>query len=187
MIVVTSDHGESFGERRLLGHGRALYEELVRVPLIIKYPSADGRKGIVERRVSTVGIMPTVLEYVGLPIPRTVASETLDDEEQILIAESTRDVAWVLSFGKRFDRDLKAAYDGNYKFVWNSEGDHELYDIVDDPAEENNLYGEKPDLEKRFMSRLAPLIEESQSATALDLPEIDPATRENLKKLGYLQ
>lgn len=187
LIVVTSDHGESFGEHRLLGHGRALYEELIRVPLILKYPQEDGRKAVIERRVSTVSIMPTLLEYIGHPIPDTVSSETLDKENQILVAESTRDVAWVLAFGKRFDRDSKVVYDGNYKLIWNSTGNHELYDVADDPAEESNLYGNMPELEKRLLSRLAPLIEESKRASAHDMPEIDADMREALKSLGYVQ
>lgn len=187
LIVVTSDHGESLGEHRLLGHGRALYEDLIRIPLVVKYPPKDKRTGVVERRVSTVSIMPTILEYIEHPIPGTVMSGTLDEENQILISEITRDIAWSLGFGKRFDRDAKAAYDGDYKWIWNSNGNHELYDISNDPAEENNLYGKMPDLEKRFQSMLAPLIEESRRASAHDLPEIDRELRESLKTLGYMQ
>ena len=186
MIVVTSDHGESFGEHRLLGHGRALYEELIRVPLIIKYPLDDSKTGIIERRVSTVSLMPTLLEYIGHEVPDTVASGTLDEEDQILVAESTRDIAWIVAFGKRFDKDSKALYDGNYKLIWNSTGEHELYDIVADPSEEKNLFGTIPDVEKRFQAQLEPLIEESQRASSFDPPEIDNEQRENLRKLGYL-
>ena len=99
----------------------------------------------------------------------------------------TRDVAWVLGFGKRFDRDSKVIYDGNHKLIWNSTGNHELYDVADDPAEENNLYGKMPELEKRLLSRLTPLIEESQRASAHDMPEIDADLRDALKSLGYVQ
>jgi arylsulfatase A-like enzyme len=186
VIVATSDHGESFGEHRLLGHGRALYEELIRVPLIIKYPLEDVKTGVVERRVSIVSLMPTLLEYIGLRIPDTVASGTLDEEEQILVAESTRDIAWIVAFGERFDKDSKVLYDGNYKWIWNSTGKHELYDISNDPTEEKNLFGTLPDLEERLRSRIEPLIAASQRASTYNPAEIDNEMRENLRKLGYL-
>jgi len=187
VIVVTSDHGESFGEHRLLGHGRALYEDLIRVPLIVKYPLKDERKGLVERRVSTLGIMPTILKYVGHRIPETVAGGTLDEDNQVLIAEITRDVGWIVAFGGRFDRDMKAIYDGDYKLIWNSSGEHELYNIADDPGEQRNLYGKMPDLEQRLQAQLVPLIGRSRRTSSSESPEIDPELRKSLKALGYIR
>ncbi|UCD58683.1 MAG: sulfatase [Candidatus Hydrogenedentota bacterium] len=187
LIVATSDHGESFGEHRLLEHGRALYEELIRVPLIIKYPSRDEKRSVVERRVSILSIMPTLLHYIGHPIPKTVECGTLDEGDQLLIAEIYRDIVWIKTYGERFDRDQKTIYDGNHKWIWQSNGEHELYEISEDPEEKNNLFGKLPDVERRFQSRLVPLIEESKKLSSITPPQIDKELQQRLKALGYTQ
>ena len=187
MIVVTSDHGESFGEHRLLEHGRALYEELIRVPLIVKYPAKDKRAGVVGRRVSILGIGPTILKYVGSPVPKTAHPASLDEKEHVLIAEIYRDISWMVAFGDRFDRDQKAIYDGNHKWIWDSNGAHELYDISRDPAEENNLWGRMPDAERRLKAKLKPLIQESEQLSTLSTPELDKELKNRLRALGYIK
>jgi arylsulfatase A-like enzyme len=187
LIVVTSDHGESFGEHGLLGHGRALYEELIRVPLIVKYPLEDDKRGVVQRKVSIMGIMPTILKRAGLPIPETVENGDLDDDNQILIAESYRDVFWTRAYGARFDRDQKAIYSGNFKWTWRSDGAYELFDIAGDPNEENNLREKLPDEGQRFKSQLAPLLRESQQRRSNAPLEVDDNLKKRLKGLGYIE
>ena len=109
LIVVTSDHGESFGEHRLLGHGRALYEDLVRVPLIIKYPQNDRKVGVAEDRVSILSLMPTLLEYIGRPVPGTISCGTLSHKKQVLVAEIFRDVGWIMGMVSVLTRMRKSS------------------------------------------------------------------------------
>ena len=187
MIIITSDHGESFGEHRLLEHGRALYEELVRVPLIVKYPSWDARNGVVGRRVSTLAIAPTILKYIGAPVPKTSSETTLDDSGHRLVSEIYRDISWMVAFGDRFDRDQKVIYDGDHKWIWDSNGAHELYDVATDPAEQNNLWGQLPDRERRLKGALTPLIEESNQLSTLSTPELDKELKDRLRALGYIK
>ena len=63
LIIVTSDHGEEFGEHHGFGHGRTLYEEMLRVPLMVKFPGSRDAGRQVERSVSTLDIFPTVLTW----------------------------------------------------------------------------------------------------------------------------
>jgi len=186
-IIVTADHGESFGEHRLLEHGRALYEDLIRVPLIMKYPKDNAKKGVIKRRVSILSIMPTILEYIRQPVPTTVETGTLHDKNQVLVSEAFRDITWVTFYGKRFDRSQKALYDGNYKWIWNSSGNHELFAIIQDPAEMNNLAGTLPHVEKRCQARLEPLIQESNRMAELTPLEIDEELKDRLRALGYIR
>ena len=65
MIIITSDHGESFGNHGIMTHGFSLYEEEIRVPLIIKYPSSKPYTGIIEDPVSLVDVLPTILSTLG--------------------------------------------------------------------------------------------------------------------------
>lgn len=65
LIVVTADHGEEFMERGMVGHGSSLYDELLRVPLILRIPSAAPAR--IAQTVQLVDVMPTLLDYAGLP------------------------------------------------------------------------------------------------------------------------
>ncbi|MEA2694612.1 MAG: choline-sulfatase, partial [Acidobacteriota bacterium] len=65
LIVLVGDHGEEFAEHGGFDHGRTLYEELLRVPLIVKLPRSWKRTGRITRPVSTVDLAPTILEVVG--------------------------------------------------------------------------------------------------------------------------
>jgi arylsulfatase A-like enzyme len=187
VIIITSDHGETFGEHRLLEHGRALYEELLHVPLIVKYPSHDGRKGISERRVSTLSIGPTILKCAGISVSKTAHPATLEDDNQLLIAEIYRDISWIVAFGDRFERDQKAIYDGDLKWIWDSRGNHELYDVAKDAAEENNLRGSLPEKERDLEAALKPLIEESKQLSSLSTLELDKELKDRLRALGYVK
>jgi arylsulfatase A-like enzyme len=76
-IIVTSDHGEALGERNCMDHGgMSLYEEQIHVPLLIKFPQSRGG-AVVEQPVSSVDILPTVLDAVGLPVPANVPGQSL--------------------------------------------------------------------------------------------------------------
>ena len=75
-VIVTSDHGEEFLEHRLLGHGLTLYEEVLRVPLVIRGPGiAAGRR--TEALAGLVDLVPTSLDLLGLPIPAELAGRSL--------------------------------------------------------------------------------------------------------------
>jgi arylsulfatase A-like enzyme len=70
VVVITSDHGEEFGEHGRTAHGWTLYEEMLRVPLIWWLPPGMGMRGRVEGPASSVDILPTVVDLFGLaPIP----------------------------------------------------------------------------------------------------------------------
>ncbi len=66
LIILTADHGENFGKGRLISHGWCLYEELIHVPLIIKLPGNEKSGEEIDEVVSTVDILPTILDYLGI-------------------------------------------------------------------------------------------------------------------------
>ncbi|HET8546487.1 MAG TPA: sulfatase-like hydrolase/transferase [Bryobacteraceae bacterium] len=72
MVIFTSEHGETFGQRPLSGNKRVSYEESARVPLLLRYPAVLPAGAIYEGGVSTIDIMPTMLAAAGLPIPARV-------------------------------------------------------------------------------------------------------------------
>jgi len=68
-VFVVADHGETFGERGTLLHGRRLFDELVRVPLLVRVPKRLGAPRVVRGSAGLVDVVPTVLELAGLPVP----------------------------------------------------------------------------------------------------------------------
>jgi arylsulfatase A-like enzyme len=69
LIIVTSDHGEMFGEHGKYTHRNSVYEEVLRVPLLMRYTGVISSGMVIETPVQSMDIMPTVLDLVGLPIP----------------------------------------------------------------------------------------------------------------------
>jgi phosphoglycerol transferase MdoB-like AlkP superfamily enzyme len=75
IVVVTADHGESFGEHGEIGHGALVYTETTRVPWIMRGPGVSaGREGAV---VSTTSLAPTIEALLGLPTPSTAQAPAL--------------------------------------------------------------------------------------------------------------
>jgi arylsulfatase A-like enzyme len=79
MIVVTSDHGEAFGERHHVEHGNSPYQNLLHVALLVKYPKS-AFQGTAEAPVSLIDVAPTVLQVAGVPVPRAMQGRSLLNE-----------------------------------------------------------------------------------------------------------
>ena len=130
LIVLTSDHGEEFLEHGRLGHGRTLYEEQLRVPLLLHHASLPP-----ERRrepVSLIDVAPTLLELAGLEPPSELPGRSLRNlvpRDRVLFAESIRfGLAW------------RAARRGERKVVQLAEaGGRAFFDLARDPREQQPL------------------------------------------------
>lgn len=132
LFIVSSDHGEAFGEHSTKYHGTTLYEELLRIPLIFTGPGIP-RKEIAEL-VSLIDLGPTILDLYGLPTPGEFMGETLlpliagkpHRYERPIVSETRLKRSMVFSNGK------KAIWDERRKTT-------ELYDLRTDPKELDNL------------------------------------------------
>ncbi|MBX6342800.1 MAG: sulfatase, partial [Thermomicrobiaceae bacterium] len=157
VVVVTADHGENLGEHALLGHKLCLYDTLLRVPLIVRYPGAFPRGERVRRQVQGVDLAPTLYALLGLAdrwLDQPGGGRSLLEprDEDLAIAEQYRPNLAVLT--ERYptfdpaphDRRLRAVRTTAWKFIWASDGRHELYDLVSDPGETRNVVDERPDV-----------------------------------------
>lgn len=78
VILVTSDHGEEFGEHGFVGwHSHSLYDELLRVPLLVKLPGSRGGERSVAAQVRGIDLAPTILDELGLTIPESFEGTSL--------------------------------------------------------------------------------------------------------------
>ncbi|MGW0066445.1 sulfatase-like hydrolase/transferase [Streptosporangium sandarakinum] len=136
-VVFTADHGEFTGSHRLNDKGPAMYEDIYRIPGIVRVPGAAPR--VVDDFVTLIDLNPTILELAGLP-PRSPC-----DGESLLPlirgeAADGRDQVVTEFHGHHFPYSQRMIRDRRHKFVFNPESVHELYDLHSDPHELNNVY-----------------------------------------------
>lgn len=150
-IVFTSDHGESFGEHKRLGHGHSYSEELLRVPLIITGPGLPRGKRIREQ-VSLLGLMPTIMELLG--------EQSEDDVQGRSFAPLLKGDEWEpephFFMGARAASRLKdALLSGEYKLIAHKKKDKfSLFHLPSDPGENRNLAKKEPQVVRRLLAEL---------------------------------
>jgi arylsulfatase A-like enzyme len=199
-IILTSDHGEHLGEQHMLDHQFSLYAPVINVPLVIRYP-ARIEPGRDARPVMNFDIFPTVLDLAAVEPPADLVtrSRTLLDPaaKRVRMAEypavfkkaipevSEKNPTWDPA---PFARRLRALHEDAYKLIWGEDGRHELYDVVSDPLEEKDLFGQRPELDKRmlesldsYMAGLSVAVRERSVP-----PELPAHQREMLRGLGYV-
>jgi arylsulfatase A-like enzyme len=154
-IVVTADHGEGFGEHGVYFHGHELWDELVRVPLLVVAPGLPaGRAGaVVERRVGLVDLVPTMMALMGVPWPAdepVLRGATLLPEA-LGAAPPPRDV-WIDLPAGPYNDARRAFIRGDLKLTHDvGSGSYRLYDLSADPGETKDLYGEDPPRDKAMV------------------------------------
>ena len=184
ILVVAGDHGENLTEHGdYFTHGDRLYDEQVRVPLIIRR-RGQVRPAVVDSVVENIDIAPTVMEMAGFDIPETFEGESL---VPLMRGEGGRAREGALSATalRREDGSLDIAYrTGRYKLIMKAGEESELYDLESDPGERRDIAGERGDLVKVYEEK----VRSALSASAAEAGVLDDAgTREKLKSLGYIR
>lgn len=139
LFVVTSDHGTELYEHHRFDHGFTLYDELIRVPLVLALP--DARGAVVDDRVSSIDLMPTLLELLAVPVPDRAAKQL---RGRSLVPASkgehvARDVFAETDYRAYTYKRCIVAPDG-WKLIYTLESrSRELYDLSADPGEQRDL------------------------------------------------
>lgn len=169
LILFISDHGEMMGHRGIIGKGaRLLYDHILRVPLIVRYPGEFPAGGVISDLAQGTDIMPTILDFAGVTVPFGVQGKSL---RPILKQDI---VPWrdaVFSEG----HEVKMVRDYHWKLIFYPGRPYgELYHLEVDPLELNNLY-DHPDYERqraRMIEKLATVLIETEDP--LPLPSLRP-------------
>jgi arylsulfatase A-like enzyme len=203
LVVFTADHGEAFGsEHGLVGHQDVMYDEVLHVPLMVQYPTMGPPRRIAAP-VELIDMYATIADLAGLPLPEGTRSESLvpllsgvrperlkpyEFHARYFFEDGThwlavRDREWKLLARAH---DLDRAHNKRGVPEWDvddSTTNFELYRIVDDPAEEHDLYDEHPEQ----VARLQKVLTEWGDSVAQGptRAELDDSTREALRALGY--
>jgi arylsulfatase A-like enzyme len=210
LVILTSDHGESLGENDYNGHGRFLYESSVRVPLVIRFPGKEHSGRSVKREVSIMDVMPTVLDFLGIPPVQVPVGNTgvsliplLKGGEDSMVPG--RVVEFEVYRGKvgRFPRLLSRFWyqrsdaelprrlgmrRNGWKLIYTPGKKTEIFYLPDDPAECANLYKSNEALATGMREELVAMFSESsgsERSKEVKKMKMDRETREKLKSLGY--
>jgi len=163
LIIVTSDHGESFGERGRLSHGNSVYQDQIRVPLLVKLPHQNAAR-VESAPVSSVDVFDMVL---------------------------SRDRAHDAVMAEHFDIQDKsqvAITDGKLKLIRNPDGSSAVYDLQADPLEQHDVTAQP-----QYAARMAALAERLDARIAIaerERQRVRPASNIDetyLRSLGYLR
>lgn len=185
IVVLTSDHGEEFGEHGRMGHSKSVYEEVLRVPLIVWAPGLVRRGTRVESMVSLVDVVPTLLDLLELTSPKPVQGRSLRAalEGRPLVPGAPRFAEGpdTENPGKR----LVAARTDSHKWIAR-EGTttpHEIYDLRTDPDESSVL--DDAELVRAGQHLLASYL--AMRSGASPKRDLDARTTEKLRALGYVE
>mgnify|MGYP000361127494 CR=1 FL=1 len=180
LFIVTADHGEAFGARHLLGHGMGeLYSDLTHIPLLIKFPGTAQTQSV-KTPVSQVDVLPTVLDVLGYETPKNVQGRSLRQgslEPRAVFAEAFPAIGI----------HVKAILAGDRKLIMHQQDTIEVFDVVNDPSDSNNLYktgsAEMPALRAALEDwyRSRPRLPDQAPA------KVTKEELERLKSLGYVQ
>ncbi len=187
-IILTADHGEEFADHGGFWHGTSLYQELIRVPLIVHFPRAQGAGSRRSDAVSLVDLMPTALELAGIEADEKLPGRSLrkppPEEERPVFSDEDHQGAL-----------LQAVRLVRYKLIGaglndpRGQPEWQLFDLQIDPKEQHNLAASDSDRidALRKLLQAGPESEVVKSTVSPEKVEIDPETEEQLRSLGYTQ
>lgn len=166
-IIITSDHGEAFGEHKMLRHGYEVWDELVRVPLIVSLPGAAPVR--VKARRSAVDLVPTILEMFALPAPTGEGNDFVSGRSLVVdvappsgAVADDRDVFVDMPAGPHND-ERRALFHGNHKLYVSGGLRFQLFDVAKDPGETTDIAADDKatlaDMRARYDERRASLRE----------------------------
>ncbi|MEZ5332987.1 MAG: sulfatase-like hydrolase/transferase [Thermoanaerobaculia bacterium] len=176
LIVLLSDHGEGLGDHGEQEHELLLHREVLQVPLIVKLPGNARAGSSIPGPVQLTDVLPGILQVLGLEAPEGLAGRSLfadPDPERLIYSEN---VYGRLHFGWS---ELTSAISGADHLIFGPKP--ELYDLVADPGETENLVNERRRTAQTLRDALQDFDHELQPPGS-----VDSATRSKLESLGYV-
>ena len=180
LIIVTADHGEELYDRGSVGHSRTLFEEVVRIPLIVKFPRGKRPAALahqVHEITQSIDLLPSLVHFFGGRDTKTFPGvDVFSGESTGMAYAELKNNGWML---------LRQ----NLKLIHTSGGEM-LFDLDNDPGEQFDLSADRPEQVER-MREAATNLRRSAVITPRRAPEIairlDPEAEESLRKLGYIE
>jgi len=200
IFVFTSDHGEEFFDHGGTSHGYSLYDEMIRVPLMIYAPGLLPAGKKIDSPVRSLDIYPTLCDLLDFDIPKGLEGASLvplihgrDDSDPREVFSEHREDPFLRSIGLG-SGVLVSLRSGRWKFILNEVSSqllerprYELYDLEQDPGEQDNVAEVHTDVLKRLMAQVVTFIDNhQQGASEQGRPTVDPEVLDQLRALGYV-
>ncbi len=180
IVVVAADHGEEFLDHGQLDHTKTLYEELVRVPLIVRVPGVE--PAVIDAPVALIDVYPTLTTQLGIEPPPDLVGRPLPSSPTEEPAAARR--AIFLETARL--ENLRAVVEGDHKLIVDQEsGRAWLFDLATDPHERVDLSRREPERTAQLRQRIDQWPGEAPRTTTPDV-ELSDEERERLRALGYL-
>ncbi|MCI0607227.1 sulfatase-like hydrolase/transferase [bacterium] len=191
LIILTSDHGEEFWEHDSFAHAHTLYNELLRVPLVVKMPGSPF-KGKITQSVATTALLPTILELCGIRFnPDLFSSGSFS---KLLASAGSVPEEPVVGGGLLFYGDKVSVQYAGTKYVRDLITDREeLFDLVVDPQEQipvDTDSSEQLQAGRNLFEENLKSAARLQARHRISIPQkkkLDQETEEMLRSLGYIQ
>ena len=208
LVIVTADHGEHFGEHNLYSHVSSLYEPIVHIPFIVRYPAAF-QPDVADVPVQHVDIFPTIMELLHIKPPfkeklpgksflQNNGAYDIEAERPVIaewegripefikdrLKESSRYAEQVARFTQKFSM-IKI---GQMKYILWEDGMEELYDLSKDAEEKTNVAKDMPNLCVEMKTQLEKMLLSNASRPVSEdvVQKTDDLVTQRLKDLGYI-
>jgi arylsulfatase A-like enzyme len=185
LLIITSDHGEELFEHGGLGHHRnKLYQELIHVPLVMVLPGREAAGKVIETPVSTIDLMPTILEIAGVLLPDDIPGKSLVP----LLRGETMPPRPLFAEVNDFKSNTRAIIEYPWKYLYNMGLDYgELYNIESDPREKNDVNDQQPEIRDGMRKSLDTWMEQTKPRWPWVKPlPLTPDDVKRLQQMGYL-
>ena len=189
IIIVVADHGEEFLDHGRWGHWESnLYDEILRVPLIVHLPAGPHAQ-VVRQQVRLLDLMPTILDLCGCPASDGALGTSM--ASLLVPGKAQYDGAETISEMRRDPWHRIAVRTESFKYIWDSKrpDQPDLYDLRKDPHEKQNVREQFPQEVRRFQA----LVDEHRRQVAATEPasaapklEMNEEVAQRLRDLGYL-
>ena len=184
LVILTADHGEAFAEHGALEHGNTVYDEMIRIPMIVRVPGRQARE--ITQQIGSIDFFPTFVELLDLRLE----GEPLFEGRSIapLLAGNDMPPAGFY-FSRASGEKLKFCLRGErYKYIFTDYSD-ELYDLENDPLERENVAGNMPALTAALRQQGLLLVATNSARRGGERQEVELTEEEEreLRNLGYLQ
>ncbi len=205
MIIITADHGEHFGEHDLWSHTASLYNEVLHIPLIIKFPKGIDHIREVEDCTQLVDIFPTIMEITGVSEKEQINTSgsslvcngnRSDTFHEYIFAEWEGRIPYFIQSrlddqGSSVNLDkiknkMWMISDGKYKYISMENGGKLFFDVINDIKEQNNLVDQYKEIASEMKEVLNEWKKESDKKFNREQREVDEETKKNLEALGYI-
>ena len=185
IFILVADHGEAFWQHGVSGHGRHIYDEMVKIPMLVRLPGVEGLAGTrIQQPVGLKDLLPTYLDLLQLEIPEHLEGDTLLP----LIAGDTAAYAERVVFlrGTHGNNPEFGLRYGRHKWIYRvHEGTYELYDVVSDPGETVDLSEGDVDPELLEVRKLIAFWIARGTGRVDPVEDMDPEIEAKLKAIGY--